>query len=55
MSHGRERPCSLAFCGHFALQVTKCHTTAMLFSVLVSFPHLVGIEHQNQSVRSESQ
>ena len=33
MSHGRERPCSLAFCGHFALQFTRCHTTAMSVSV----------------------
>ena len=39
MSHGHERPCSLAFCGHFAMQFTKCHTTAMSFSVLESlFP-----------------
>ena len=39
MSHGRERPCSLAFCGHHAVQFTKCHTTAMSLSVLESiFP-----------------
>ena len=39
MSHWRERPCSLAFCGHYAMQFIKCHTTAMSFSVLESmFP-----------------
>ena len=34
--HGRERPCSLACCGHYAMQFTKCHTTTMSFSVLES-------------------
>ena len=39
VSHGRERLCSLAFCGHLALQFSKCHTIAMSFSVLESiFP-----------------
>ena len=39
VSHGHERPCSLAFCGQYAMQFTKCHTTAMSFSVLESiFP-----------------
>ena len=36
VSHGREPTCSLACCGHHAMQFTKCHTTAMSFSVLVS-------------------
>ena len=36
VSHGRERPCSLAYCGHYAMQFTKCHTTAMSFRVSVS-------------------
>ena len=29
MSHGRERPCSMACCGHYAMQFTKCQTIAM--------------------------
>ena len=36
VSHGRQRPCSQACCGHYAMQFSKCHTTAMSFSVLES-------------------
>ena len=41
--------------GHFGMQFTKCHTTAMSFSVLLSFLHFSSSVHQNQSVKSESQ